>query len=335
MTKKMTTFCKFVRNMLHSYASELKNNRTHILYSNEFEDNFKDTEKTNELVSNQLRSEAGDEEAYRSLKKGANTHALSEDAMNLAALQRQREEERAVQMDMAAVSGQEAQYVGKHTANKDRKVIRRKITKTNPDGTQTVTFKFIILPNEVKKAIESKYSGGDNNDSSKPKRKKKNKPHMMPHETSKTPVGHAMFEEEDEGGSIHLQVKRRTRGGRGRRADEDDYSPSRSRKTPGSKSRSKSTDKKSKRKRSEDEDNELYVTTARRKGTSNRKERGAARERMPHVMFSDRLEAIRLGCEQRSTSGPFHRPVAKSCNVYHEKIKRPIDLQAIKDKIQK
>jgi hypothetical protein len=296
------------------------------------EDIFKDTETTNKLVSNQLRDGEGEDGAFRSLKKDGNKE-MNKDAMELAAFQRQREEERAQKMDLDAVSGEEARYGG-NFVTKARKVIRRKITKTNPEGTQTITFKFILQPNEITKVLSEKTPGGSETNP-KSKKKKKQKSQIIPHEGSKNPVGHAMFEEEDEGGKVHLQVKRRGRGGRARKASDDDYTTSRSRKTPGGKSRSRSTDKRSKRKRSEDEDAEFYVTNARRKGTSNRKERGAARERMPHVMFSQRLEEIRLGCEKRSGSGPFHRPVDKRCNVYYEKIKRPMDLQTIRDKIQK
>jgi hypothetical protein len=37
----------------------------------------------------------------------------------------------------------------------------------------------------------------------------------------------------------------------------------------------------------------LYSAAPHRKGTSNRRERGSARERMPHVIIRDRLESIR------------------------------------------
>ncbi len=305
---------------------------TCVTYSNDMEDIFKDTEKTNELVSNQMREGEGENGAFRSLKKDGNTE-MNKDAMELAAFQRQIEEERANRMDLDAVSGEEAQYKGSYTG-KARKVIRRKITKTNPDGSQTITFKFILQPTEIKKALSEKTPDGAETNT-KTKRKKKQKSNIIPHEGSKNPVGHALFEEEDEGGTVHLQVRKRGRGARRKSSDDDEYTTSRSRKTPGTKSRSRSTDKRPKRKRSEDEDAEFYIANARRKGTSNRKERGAARERMPHVMFSQRLEEIRLSCEKRPASGPFHRPVDKRCNVYYEKIKRPMDLQTIRDKINK
>ena len=297
------------------------------------EDIFRDAEKTNELVSNELRGGEEASGAFRALKKDGSTQEMNNDARDLLNFQRLREEERANRKDLDKVSGEEAQYTG-HYVGKARKVIRRKITKTNPDGSQTITFKFIVQSSEIKKALSEK-KPGDNQKTSKAKKKKGFKSEIILHEGSKNPVGHAMFEEEDEGGKVHVQVKRRGRGGRTRKISDEDFTTSRSRKTPGAKSRSKSADKRSKRKRSEDEELDYYVTNARRKGTSNRKERGAARERMPHVMFSQRLEEIRLGCEKRPASGPFHRPVDKRCNVYYEKIKRPMDLQTIRDKIQK
>jgi len=305
-------------------------------FLNEFEENWENTEKTNELVTNQLRGDTGGEgDAFRSaatLKKNANSEELSKDAMEYAALQRQREEERANKLDMATVTGKKARYAGKLSVDKDHKVIRRKVTKTQPDGTQQVTFKFFVLPSDVKRVLAEKNAEDDRNLTPKGrKQRKKAKPIIIPRDPSKPLVGHSLFEDEDDGGRLHVQVKRRARGGR-RKAD-DDYTPSqRSRKT--SKGGRKSTEKKTKRKRSE-EDLDLYVTSARRKGTSNRKDRGAARDRMPHVIFADRLEQIRQGCEKRPASGPFHRPVDKIYNVYHERIKNPIDLQTIRDKIQK
>ena len=90
-----------------------------------------------------------------------------------------------------------------------------------------------------------------------------------------------------------------------------------------------------KRKREED-DIELYNSVARRKGTSNRKERGSIRDRRPHVIFANRLEAIRLLAESRPHSGPFHRAVdQRKWPKYYEVISDPIDLSAIRDKIKK
>ena len=90
-----------------------------------------------------------------------------------------------------------------------------------------------------------------------------------------------------------------------------------------------------KRKRDED-DIEEYNSVARRKGTSNRKERGSIRDRRPHVIFANRLEDIRAMAEARPQSGPFHRAVdARAWPRYYEVISDPIDLSAIRDKIKK
>jgi|AntRauTorckE5430_2_1112549.scaffolds.fasta_scaffold01243_8 hypothetical protein len=253
------------------------------------EDEFNDTEAANELVSNQLK--AGGGKAY--LSKGGNADD-NRDAIELAALKRQREEERAFQMDISTGESKR-QHTFNYAANKDRKVIRRKITKTNPDGTQTVVFRFIVLPKDVQRALTDKTSGA--NSKAKPKRRKKQKNQFLPRDGSKAPVGHAMFAEEHEDGRLHIQGKRRSRGGRGRKASDDDYSPTRKAVEI---SRSRTGESKPKRKRSEEDDyEEQYFASVKRKGTTNRKERGAARERIPHVMFADRLEQIRLVCEKR------------------------------------
>eukprot|EP01083_Nonionella_stella_P007156 20688_1 len=143
---------------------------------------------------------------------------------------------------MATVTGKEARYAGKLSVDKDRKVIRRKVTKTQPDGTQQVTFKFFVLPSDVKRVLAEKNAEDDRNLTPKGrKQRKKAKPIIIPRDPRKPLVGHSLFEDEDDGGRLHVQVKRRARGGR-RKAD-DDYTPSqRSRKT--TKGGRKSTEKK-------------------------------------------------------------------------------------------
>jgi hypothetical protein len=69
------------------------------------------------------------------------------------------------------------------------------------------------------------------------------------------------------------------------------------------------------------------------RGTSNRRERGSLRERMPHVILADRLELIRQDVEKRPNSVPFHRPVnRRSLPGYYEVISEPMDLLTIRDK---
>jgi transcription initiation factor TFIID subunit 1 len=297
-------------------------------FEDEFDDAFKDTEKTNELVSNQIRSEIEDTEAFRAhVIQKPKGKFLDREAMALAALQREREEEHAMQMGMDTITQKEL-HRSSMAANKNRRVIKRKITKTHPDGTQKVSFEFIIQPTEVKKILMDKSAALD---AKKNKKKINDDKLFFP---PSHPVGHSVFEDENEG---RIVVQKKTvRAHRGRKSFvDDDFSPAR-RKTSKGKGRGKTmTEKKPKRKRSEDEDLELFISTNRRKGTSNRKERGAARERMPHVLLADRLEQIRASCEMRPNSAAFHRPVDKAFNVYHERIKTPIDLSTIRETIFK
>ena len=120
------------------------------------EDEFNDSNAVNELVSNQLRSRGGGN-AFLLQSKGANAED-NRDAIELAALKRQRDEERAVQMDLDAFKGDTNYYMKQHSSIKDKKVIRRRITKTNPDGSQVVIFKFITSSVEVDKVLAEKKS---------------------------------------------------------------------------------------------------------------------------------------------------------------------------------
>merc|ERR1712157_239581 len=89
---------------------------------------------------------------------------LSKDARELAALMRQREEERQAQEGFS--KGGSIGTEGKKDSACDasvgggsvmkRKVIRRRITKTFPDGTQTTTFKFITRDVEIDKIMAAK-----------------------------------------------------------------------------------------------------------------------------------------------------------------------------------
>lgn len=90
-----------------------------------------------------------------------------------------------------------------------------------------------------------------------------------------------------------------------------------------------------KRKRVEEEE-ELYIATSKRKGTNNRRERGSIRDRRPHVIFAERLEGIRSKVENRPSAGPFLKPVnRRQYPRYYEVISSPIDLQTIRDKINR
>lgn len=155
-----------------------------------------------------------------------------------------------------------------------------------------------------------------------------------------TCVGHATFEDEDNakskrGGNLKFKVKKEVRIGR--------------KKTPGPKkasdskfsssikhSRAQAKENRKKKLRQREEEAELYKNHVRGKGTSNRKERGSARDRMPHVILADRLESIRAAVEARPTAGAFHKPVPREkYPKYYELIHEPIDLSAIREKNRK
>jgi len=145
-------------------------------------------------------------------------------------------------------------------------------------------------------------------------------------------IGHAMFEDEDD-----FEFSTKGRGsakGRRRRGRAATTARGVKMKTQFGKLRT-STAKGMKKRRRDEDDIELYNAQARRKGTSNRKERGSIRDRRPHVIFANRLEAIRSMIEARPQSGPFHRAVdPRAWPKYYEVISDPIHLSAIRDKIK-
>merc|ERR1740136_89270 len=250
---------------------------------------------------------------------------------DLIDLQRQHKEERIANAVPVA-------NLKKQSFNKDRKVIRRKITKKHPDGTEKVHFKFIVQPAEVEKMIglkkkkESKFNADE--DDRKRKKKKKLKQDYFSESfinVNNANIGHALFEDDDEEPN-RAQPAPRRKVQSSRRKPVSDDSPVRVRKPPKKKPNSQKLSHKrmQKRKRADEE------KAAKRKGNSNRRERGSARERMPHVIMADRLEQIRSDCEKRDLISPFLRPVDKrKYPKYYEVISNPIDLQTIRDKIQR
>lgn len=101
-------------------------------------------------------------------------------------------------------------------------------------------------------------------------------------------------------------------------------------------SRAQVKENRKKKLRKQEEEADLYKSHVRGKGTSNRKERGSARERMPHVILADRLETIRSAVELRPQAGAFIKAVSRELYPnYYEKIHEPIDLSAIKEKNRK
>ena len=246
------------------------------------------------------------------------------DAHELAMLMKQREEEKAAHEDFMASGTGEGKQFPSWTGMVNRKVIRRKITTIFPDGTQKTTFKFICEPSEAgkimatlenqdkdrKQRLEMKYQYGEN----------------------ERPPGHAMFEDQDDFEYSKGRLSGKKRGMR-RRAG----GPARGRGGLQS-GKSKLKIKKEaghKRSREEEDIEEYNAMHNKKKGTSNRRERGSIRDRRPHVIFAEKLEEIRAKAEARPGAGPFLKPVNRRLIPrYYEVINEPIDLSTIRSKIE-
>lgn len=253
---------------------------------------------------------------------------MTKDARELAALKRQREEERAAQEGMQTLVS--AKDDG-GTAGMGRKVIRKRITKTYPDGRQVTTFKFVLHPEEVGKIMAKLQQ---NPESARPRRRE----FRHENDEDEKPPGHAMFEDDDD--FDYSQKGRLLPGGR-RLVVKTKKRVSTGRMTPRArplqigklKPRVSKEDRMRKRKR-EEEELEVYNTVAKRKGTNNRRERGSIRDRRPHVIYAEKLEAIRALIEARPDAGPFLKPVNRRLLPrYYEVISHPVDLQTIRDRI--
>ena len=254
---------------------------------------MENTGTANRLVADQYGGAAG----MRSIRQGQDS--FSQEARELADFQRQQEEERAIKEGLGQnVPG------GDLKAKKKFKVIRRKITKTNPDGTQVVTFEFILNKEKVESIMEKKQK----KETEKPQKKKKKKIDGDEDGDESRCVGHAMFEDED-------NVK-----SRGRRSIKISMTKEKVRKGGAKKASQSKLSSTVKHKRDlvkqkrlkEKEEAEMYKSHVSGKGTSARKKRGSVRERMPHVILSDRFEAIRSKVEMRPAAGPFLRPVSRT-----------------------
>ena len=279
-------------------------------FAKDLENEMMDLKKTNEIV----------QEVTGSTLNKSNKE-LSGDARDLVVLKREMEEARAIEEGFSKKPSEEEFS----PADFDRKVVRRKITRIHADGTCEVVFKFIVSEKEVSKVQTAKAEAS----SVKPKKTK----------TSKTidslgacrTIGHAVFEDEDDlvstKRSIEFQVTTRADGKTSKRP----YPRAMPKSMPRSKNHGMLKDKKRKR-RSIDEKN-IYSNERIRTGTSNRRERGAARDRMPHMKFSDRLKEIQVQIEKRPHVTAFLRPVDRRIIPrYYEVISDPIDLSTIRDK---
>lgn len=316
-----------------------------------FEEDLMDVKETSELVTAQIRG-TGDETAFRAMGGRAkeDRQDLSKDARELAALKRQRQEEREAQGLIGNSEKGEASVPQRSLAG--RKVIRRRITKTHPDGSQTTTFKFIVLPTEVEKVLEAKKAKEEQTKATEKKKRRSRQRFdaaKFEDDGGENIVGHSIFEDDDDdekrGGGIKIKVQRRTvkkkGGGTASSPPKSSVSAySKPKTSTVAKSLGKTTvggtsKGKKKRKREEEED-DFYESKYLKKGNSNRRERGSARERMPHVIFADRLEGIRATVERRPNSGAFHRPVSRrDIPRYYEVVSQPISLMEIGDRISK
>ena len=292
------------------------------------EEEMMDRPEANMLVAAQTRDSGGSglDGNLGQLRNATQDQDLTKDARELAALKRQREEERLAREGLFAMAPSD--QASRKLPLINRKIIRKKITKTHPDGRQVITFKFIVHPEEVGQVMARLQQKEDD------RPRLRDRPEYPPDEKQ---IGHAIFEDEDDfefssRGRGH-GLKRRGGGRRGRGGSTAKAMP---RTTFGKLKSSVSKEQRLKKRKREEDDLELYTSAARRKGTSNRKERGSIRDRRPHVIMADRLESIRSAIESRPSSGPFHKPVnRRTWPQYYEKISNPIDLSTIRDKIQK
>lgn len=247
------------------------------------------------------------------------------DAHEFAALMKQREEERAAKEDFNASAAGGKQFASQMGMVK-RKVIRRRITQTHPDGKQTTLFKFICNPKEVGEIMAKLES-----QEKEPKRKAEMK---YTHGDNEKLPGQAMFEDDDDFGTGRLTGKRRggRRGGR-----PGDRAPSRGRGTlQFGKMKQKAKDDRARKRRREEEELEAYNAHKNRKTTNNRRERGSIRDRRPHVIFAEKLESIRAQVELRPHAGPFVKPVNRRLIPrYYEVISNPTDLSTMRDRISR
>jgi hypothetical protein len=209
---------------------------------------------------------------------------------------------------------------------------------TRSDGTQTVTFEFIVNRDKVDGIIARlKQNEGDEKNRNERKKKKKTDDDNDADRGDRC-VGQATFEDEDNvkgRRSVKLKFKKETRVIH--------------RKVPGPKkasqfqmtstvkySREQAQENRKKKRMKQEEEADLYKSHVKGKGTSNRKERGSARERMPHVILSERLENVRSAVEGRPNVGAFLKPVQFELYPhYYEVIHEPIDLSAIREKNRK
>jgi len=295
----------------------------------QMEEEMMDHKGASALVAAQTR-DTGTGDLGQLHRTAAQDQDLNKDAQALAALKRQREEERATREGLSSTTAIQKTSRGMPIVN--RKIIRKRITKTHPDGRQTVTFKFIVHPEEVGKIMARLQSQKPTNKSILGERPE--------YAADEKQIGHAMFEDEDDyefttRGRNHGH-KRRGGGRRGRVGGTAKAMPRKKDLQFGKLKTKISKEQRLKKRMRDEEEADLYAPASKRRGTNNRKNRGSIRDRRPHVILADRLEAIRALIEVRPSSIAFVKPVSRrQYPMYYERISNPIDLATIRDKNQK
>lgn len=92
--------------------------------------------------------------SHAASRKSDGADGDAKDAHEFTMLMKQREEEKAAQEDFNATGASGGKQLAALTGGVQRKVIRRKTTKTFPDGTQKTTFRFIVEPKEVGRLLD-------------------------------------------------------------------------------------------------------------------------------------------------------------------------------------
>jgi len=295
-------------------------------FADDFAKEMMDQTEVKQIVAGQTGGGASLEQ----LRAATQDKDISSDARDLAALKRQREEERVAQEGITSRTP-ESSAMSVPERNRNRKVIRQRVTKTHPNGRSITTFKFIVKPDEVGQVMARM----SKDDYDPPKLNYIRPKTYMPDEKQ---IGHAMFSDDDDfeftqrggrsTGTKRKVVGRGRRGPLGRSKKKDPQFGKLKTKT--------SKEQRIKKRKREEDELEVYSSFQRRQGTSNRKERGSIRARRPHVIFADKLEFIRAAAESRPTASAFHKPVSRrDYPTYYEMISHPMDLSTIKSKIEK
>jgi len=289
------------------------------------EDEMTDRNEANQIVADHAARGGGG--TLSQIRAATQDQNLTKEAQELAALKKQREEERVAKIGLA----KQPDDIGLNAFPRDRKIIRQRITKTHPDGRQTTTFKFILDPKEVGTIMARLQQD--------PEKERSHETPKYEYGADEKPLGHSMFEDEDD---FEFSSKGRMQGGRRRgtgarrRAVAGRGGP-RARNLQVGKLKtnkaSPSPEERMRKRKKEEDEMDVYVSSAKRKGTNNRRERGSIRDRRPHIIFAEKLEAICSAVESRPSVGPFLKPVSrKHIPRYYEVISHPIDLSTIRQK---